>query len=116
MGKKIQSISPKAQEKLMSYDWPGNVRELANILERAVILCEGRLLQQEHIGISIQHPTTEAEISTLEEVERMHIQRSLGKTAGVVGGSHGAATLLGMKRTTLIDRIRKLGIYRNARV
>ena len=57
MGKRIQSISPKAQEKLMSYDWPGNVRELANILERAVILCEGGLLQREHIGISIQHPT-----------------------------------------------------------
>ncbi|MCZ6528255.1 MAG: hypothetical protein O6702_05965, partial [Candidatus Dadabacteria bacterium] len=110
MGKNIQSISPKAQEKLMSYDWPGNVRELANILERAVILCEGRLLQQEHIGISIQHPTTAAEISTLEEVERMHIQRSLEKTAGVVGGPHGAATLLGMKRTTLIDRMKKLSI------
>ncbi|MCH8873879.1 PAS domain S-box protein [candidate division KSB1 bacterium] len=116
MGKKIQSISPKAQEKLMSYDWPGNVRELANILERAVILCEGRLLQQEHIGISIQHPTREAEISTLEEVEGMHIQRALEKTAGVVGGPHGAATLLGIKRTTLIDRMRKLGIYKNARV
>ncbi|MCH7677256.1 sigma 54-interacting transcriptional regulator [candidate division KSB1 bacterium] len=110
MGKRIQNISPKAQEKLMSYDWPGNVRELANILERAMILCEGRLLQQEHIGISIQHPTTEAEISTLEEVERMHIQRALEKTAGVVGGPHGAATLLGMKRTTLIDRMKKLGI------
>ncbi|MCH8021328.1 sigma 54-interacting transcriptional regulator, partial [candidate division KSB1 bacterium] len=116
MGKRIQSISPQAQEKLMSYDWPGNVRELANILERAVILCEGRLLQQEHIGISIQHPTREAEISTLEEVERMHIQKALEKTAGVVGGPHGAATLLGMKRTTLIDRMRKLGIYKNATV
>ncbi len=91
----------------MSYDWPGNVRELANILERAVILCEGRLLQQEHIGISIQHPTRRAEISTLEEVERMHIQRVLEKTAGVVGGPHGAATLLGLKRTTLLDSMKK---------
>ncbi len=62
--------------------------------------------------ISIQHPTRRAEISTLEEVERMHIQRVLEKTAGVVGGPHGAATLLGMKRTTLIDRMRKLGIYK----
>ena len=116
MGKRIQSISPQAQEKLMSYDWPGNVRELANILERAVILCESRLLQQEHIGISIQHPTREPEISTLEEVERMHIQKALEKTARVVGGPRGAATLLGMKRTTLIDRMRKLGIYKNATV
>ncbi len=114
MGKQIQKISPQAQEKLMSYDWPGNVRELANILERAVILCEGRLLQQEHIGISIQYPTSEAEISTLEEVERMHIQKALEKTTGVVGGPHGAATLLGMKRTTLLDRMKKLGISKNA--
>ncbi len=116
MGKRIQSISPQAQEKLMSYDWPGNVRELANILERAVILCERRLLRQEHIGISIQHPTREPKIFTLEKVERKHIQKALEKTAGVVGGPHGAATLLGMKRTTLIDRMRKHGIYKNARV
>lgn len=110
MGKMIYTVSSQALEKLISYGWPGNLRELANVLERAVILCEGGVLQEEHIGISIQHPTRETKISTLEEVERMHIQRALEKTGGVVGGPHGAARLLGMKRTTLLDRIRKLGI------
>jgi PAS domain S-box-containing protein len=110
IGKRIDSVSPKAMEKLMSYDWPGNVRELANILERAVILCDGGILKPEHIGISVQRPPAEGEVSTLEDVERSHIMRALQKTGGVVGGPKGAAKLLGINRSTLLSRMKKLGI------
>ncbi len=110
MGKRIDNISPKALERLLCYDWPGNVRELANIIERAVILCDGRILQEDHIGISRPYLATEEGIRTLEEVERLHILKALTKTKGVVGGPKGAAKLLGIKRTTLLSRMKKLGI------
>jgi PAS domain S-box-containing protein len=110
MGKKIDRVSPKALETLMDYDWPGNVRELANVLERAVILCDGGVLQPDHIGISEPVPTSEAALSTLEEAERQHILRALEKTKWVVGGSAGAAKLLGLNRTTLLAKMKKLGL------
>ncbi len=110
LGKRIESINPKAMEKLMNYDWPGNVRELANILERAVILCEDNVLKPEHISISAQHSATKVELSTLEDAEREHILKALEKTGGLVGGPKGAAELLGLKRTTLLTKMKKLGI------
>jgi PAS domain S-box-containing protein len=110
MGKKIDRVSPKALETLMDYDWPGNVRELANVLERAVILCDGGVLQPDYIGISEPAPTSEAALSTLEEAERQHILRALEKTNWVVGGSAGAAKLLGLNRTTLLAKMKKLGL------
>jgi PAS domain S-box-containing protein len=112
-GKRITSISQKALDKLTSYNWPGNVRELANILERAVILCQGRALQEEHIGIfSVTPAMTDAveKFETLEEAERRHILSALAKTNGVVAGPNGAAQLLGMNRSTLWSRMRKLGM------
>ncbi len=112
IGKKIESINPKVLEMMMSYNWPGNVRELANLLERAVILCEGRVLQGHHMGIPIRPPSTETEekLATLEDSERLHIINALQKTGGVVGGPEGAAKLLDMNRSTLLSRMRKLGI------
>jgi len=110
IGRKMDKVDRTALEKLRSYDWPGNVRELANILERAVILCEGGVLQQEHIGISIQRPIVNGEITNLEAAERAHILKALEKTGGVVGGSQGAAKLLGINRSTLWSRMKKLGI------
>ncbi|MFQ6113654.1 MAG: sigma 54-interacting transcriptional regulator, partial [bacterium] len=110
IGKRIESLSSETLEKLISYDWPGNVRELANILERAVILCDGGVLRPEHIGISIPRSVAEEGVSTLEDAERQHIMRALEKTGGVVGGPKGAATLLGINRSTLLSRMKKLGI------
>jgi transcriptional regulator of acetoin/glycerol metabolism len=90
--------------------WPGNVRELANILERAVILCQGRVLQEDHIG-ELSASSHQAEsFMTLKETERHHILQALEKTNGVLAGPKGAAQLLGLNRSTLWSRMRKLGI------
>jgi PAS domain S-box-containing protein len=110
LGKRIQSINQQALERLQHYDWPGNVRELANILERAVILCQGRVLQAEHLGElgAISRPPDG--FMTLEEAERQHILAALEKTGGVLAGPKGAAQLLDLNRSTLWSRMRKLGI------
>ena len=110
MGKKIDRVSRDALERLVRYRWPGNVRELANVLERAVILCDEGSLQRDHLGISEPLLTSEAEVSTLEEAERLHILRALEKTRWIIGGPSGAAKLLGLNRTTLLARMKKLGI------
>jgi len=110
LGKRLETLTPGALQKLLNYDWPGNVRELANIIERAVILCDGPVLQQQHIGISDHVPTKAPDMLTLADLERAHIKKVLAETRGVVGGPHGAAERLGMKRTTLLDRMKKLGL------
>jgi formate hydrogenlyase transcriptional activator len=110
MGKKIDRVSRQAMDQITRYSWPGNVRELANVLERAVILCDEGLLQRDHISLSGPVPTSAATISTLEEAEREHILKTLEKTNWVVGGPNGAAKLLGLNRTTLLARMKKLGI------
>jgi PAS domain S-box-containing protein len=110
LGKRINGINQQALEKLRRYDWPGNVRELANILERAVILCQGRVLQEEHIGELSASPRQAESFLTLEEAERRHILHALEKTGGVLAGPKGAAQLLGINRSTLWSRMRKLGI------
>lgn len=123
LGKRIEEINPAVLDRLVHYDWPGNVRELANILERAVILCEKGVLLAHHLSFP-QLPGThslEEKIHTLEEAERLHILKALGKTGGLVGGPHGAAALLGVNRSTLLSRMKKLGIepstarFRNAK-
>ncbi|NIR48987.1 PAS domain S-box protein [candidate division KSB1 bacterium] len=110
IGKRIESLNPQVMERLRSYHWPGNVRELANILERAVILCEGGVLKENHIVISTPSPISEPEINSLEEAERQHILRALEKTGGVLGGPTGAAKLLDVNRSTLWSKMKKLGI------
>ena len=111
MNRQIDTIPARTMEVLSSYAWPGNVRELQNFIERAVILSSGTSLrapldelQQETRHLS---PTN---LSTLEEMQREHVLRALRESNWVTGGPNGAAARLGMKRTTLAYRIRKLGI------
>jgi formate hydrogenlyase transcriptional activator len=111
MNRRIETISPRTMEVLKGYAWPGNVRELQNFIERAVILSPGTSLRaplneltQEIVQCSQTH------LSTLEEMEREHVLRALKKSNWVTGGPNGAAVKLGMKRTTLAYRIRKLNI------
>ena len=110
MGKSINSISEEGLNRLQRFDWPGNVRELANILERAVILCQGRVITEEHISIIAVSEAKLPESPTFEEAECRLIQDALHKTGGVLAGPKGAAALLGMNRSTLWSRMRKLGI------
>ena len=109
MNKRVESISQETMDALVRYPWPGNVRELENLIERAVILTRGATLQ---IPISELRPaaTETASTVTLEEAERDHIRRVLDRSNGVVGGPNGAAAKLGMKRTTLLSKMKKLGI------
>ena len=113
MNKRIEAILPKAMEALTLWHWPGNVRELENLIERAVILSRGSVL---HVPLTELRPVAEVEpvpnSATLEAAEREHILRVLRGTQGVIGGPHGAAARLGLKRTTLNSKMRKLGITR----
>ncbi len=111
MKKRIETIPADAMAALCRYAWPGNVRELENAIERAVILTSGLAL---HVPAS-EFPTRVVPPSgngTLEATEREAIVRTLRETDWVLGGPHGAAARLGLKRTTLQSRMRKLGIRR----
>jgi len=111
MNRHIETISARTMEVLTSYAWPGNVRELQNFIERAVILTPGTSLRaplEELTDVTVQRSQTQ--LSTLEEMEREHVLRALKESNWVTGGPKGAASKLGMKRTTLAYRIRKLGI------
>jgi len=98
---------------LTRYAWPGNIRELENFIERAVILSPGPTLQVPlaELKQSEKAPPT-AHTMSLTAAEAAHIQRVLKETNGVIGGPSGAAARLGMKRTTLHAKIKKLGIAR----
>jgi formate hydrogenlyase transcriptional activator len=114
MGKSIGTVGEPVLRKLMEYGWPGNVRELQNVIERAVILSpKGRL----ELGDSLSAPVSGARSKssrTLEDVEREHILSVLKSTGWRVSGERGASKILGIKRTTLEARMRKLGIERPA--
>jgi PAS domain S-box-containing protein len=111
LGRQVDRIDPSALDRLTAYPWPGNVRELANMLERAVILCRGGVLQPSHLALSAGAPAVDdGELHTLEEAERRHIQKALDQTGGVLSGPNGAAARLGVNRSTLWSRMRKLGI------
>lgn len=117
MKKPIDTIPAKAMTALTEYQWPGNVRELENFVERAVILSRGIELQLPLSELRQRTPSAAAGVitshfATLEHTEREHIVRALAETRWVIGGPAGAAARLGMKRTTLQSRIRKLGITR----
>ena len=96
-------------KKLEAYSWPGNVRELANVIERAIILGGPEIKFQELENEDIVD-FSENEPLKLKDMEKIHILKSLKKTSGKIGGKDGASTLLGVKRTTLINRMKKLGI------
>jgi formate hydrogenlyase transcriptional activator len=113
MNKVIDTIPSDAMNVLVQYDWPGNIRELQNLMERAVILSPGPVLNVPLAGLQKRPARAGSnKIGTLEDAERRHITEALEATNWVVGGPKGAATLLGMKRTTLQFRMDKLGIHK----
>jgi formate hydrogenlyase transcriptional activator len=114
MDRHVESIPPGAMEALLQWHWPGNVRELENLMERSVILSEGRVLR---VPVSeLRSPTLpeEPELPNqkLDHAERQHIVRVLRETRGKISGPHGAAIRLGLKRTTLQSKMQRLGITR----
>jgi formate hydrogenlyase transcriptional activator len=113
INKRIESIPADAMTALSDYHWPGNVRELENVIERAVILTHGSVLQVPLGELrALSHAPPLPGDGTLEATEREAIVRALRESGWVIGGATGAAARLGMKRTTLQSRMRKLGIER----
>ncbi|MCZ2155491.1 MAG: sigma 54-interacting transcriptional regulator [Bryobacterales bacterium] len=113
MGKKIRTIPSEAMEQLMRYPWPGNIRELQNLVERAVILSNDSTLKIPLQVLATNRESAES-VGTLEDAERSHILRALEESNWVISGPHGAAAKLGLKRSTLQFRMKKLGIVRPA--
>ena len=120
MKRHYESICPETMNALLEYDWPGNIRELQNLMERAVILCRDPILRVpirdlHHRTIAVPNDGHSRQHQTLEEAERGHILRTLKDVRWVVGGPNGAAKRLGMNRSTLQFRMKKLGIVRPGR-
>ncbi|MGA2534875.1 MAG: sigma 54-interacting transcriptional regulator [Terracidiphilus sp.] len=116
MGKMIDTIPPEAMAALTRWHWPGNIRELENFLERAVILTRGSVLHVPHgeLETTSEEESDQPETTTtLHAAERDHILRVLIETGGQIGGPDGAAARLGLKRTTLNSKMKKLNIERS---
>jgi formate hydrogenlyase transcriptional activator len=110
MGKDVRVIPEDTQEALVQHHWPGNIRELQNFIERAVILSTGYTLCVPPHAFSHTMHAEQVATMTLDDLQRGHILKTLEAAAWVVGGPHGAAARLGVKRTTLISRMQRLGI------
>ena len=119
MGKRVDSISPETMAAFQWYSWPGNIRELQNLVERAVILSRDGVLpnplhkRRTEVMPPTQHrfPASPSSM-TLEDSDRSLIVETLERVGWIVGGPRGAAAKLGLKRTTLLAKMRRLGIYR----
>jgi len=112
IGKHIQQIPEETMSALRSYAWPGNVRELQNLIERAVILSHDGVLPNPLPSNHQETVTVISKSNTLKEVDRALILQALEAAAWMIGGPEGAAAKLGMKRTTLFYKMKKLGIFR----
>jgi DNA-binding NtrC family response regulator len=112
MQKRIRTIPKQAMEALASAPWPGNVRELENFIERCVIVTQGDELQVPSPELKQSLPRTTAPASTFEEAERQVIIDALKATSGKISGKSGATESLGLKRSTLQNKMRKLNIRR----
>jgi formate hydrogenlyase transcriptional activator len=114
MEKTIDTIPSGTMEALTQYRWPGNIRELENVIERAVILSPGPVLRVPLCDLSSRiTPGNDRErLQTMADVERDHIHATLRETRWVLSGPRGAARRLGMNRSTLYFRMKKLGIAR----
>jgi formate hydrogenlyase transcriptional activator len=116
MNRTIDSISSETMEALTRYPWPGNIRELENLIERAVILSSGNVLRVPRESLqayaAFGHVNGNGKARTLKDVEREHIMAALKETKWVLSGPRGAAPRLGMNRSTLQFRMKKLGIVR----
>jgi transcriptional regulator with GAF, ATPase, and Fis domain len=111
MGKRIESIPRESLDTLLAYSWPGNVRELRNVVERAMIVCAGSVLRPE---VPAGAPSTARTSNSpkLEDIERQHIRTVLERARWKIRGPRGAASILGLKPTTLEARMAKLGLKR----
>jgi formate hydrogenlyase transcriptional activator len=112
VGRQIDRIPDETILALCSYDWPGNIRELQNLIERAVILSEDGVLPNPLLSIGTQGIAVSPAPTTLIDSERAVILRALEAAGWVIGGPEGAAIRLGVKRTTLIYKMQRLGISR----
>jgi len=117
MSKNISTIPDETMHALCRWPWPGNIRELENFLERSVILTRGSVLYvplaELETKIAEEEEQLENTSPTLYAAEREHILRVLRETKGQIGGPDGAAERLGLKRTTLNSKLKKLGIERS---
>ena len=114
VGRRFEGIDPDTLRRLMAYSWPGNIRELQNVLERAVILASGPMLEvdPEVLGQAGTEPSGRPS-AALEDVERNHIIAVLQQTKWVIDGQRGAAAVLGLHPNTLRSRLKKLGVSRS---
>src|ERR1700687_5820227 len=119
MGKQVDSIPPETMAAFQWYSWPGNIRELQNLVERAVILSQDGVLpnplhkkQTELTAPGLHHNRTFHSSMTLEDSDRALILETLEQAGWMVGGLRGAAAKLGLKRTTLLAKMRRMGISR----
>jgi len=113
VSRRIENIPSTTMSALTSYQWPGNIRELQNLVERAVILSNDGVLPNPLPSAGTMGITA-ASTTTLKDSERILILRTLESVGWVIGGARGAATRLGLKRTTLIHKMQKLGISRSS--
>jgi formate hydrogenlyase transcriptional activator len=112
LGRQIEHIPPETMSALRSYDWPGNIRELQNLIERAVILSNYGVLPNPLPATATQTVAICPAPTTFRDCERALILHTLEGTSWVIGGLNGAAAKLGLKRTTLICKMQRLGICR----
>jgi formate hydrogenlyase transcriptional activator len=116
-GKKIRNINKETLDLFQAYDWPGNIRELQNVIERAVILCDGETFSVDKTWLTTVAPKSAATsvplVANLVEREKVMVETALREAKGVVGGPTGAAAKLAIPRQTLESKIRKLGINRH---
>jgi DNA-binding NtrC family response regulator len=114
-GKRIDTIPPSTMDALRRYSWPGNIRELENVIERAAILSSGPVLRVscQDLRTRVALDDNAEHVQTLEDVERNHILKTLKETQWTLSGPSGAAGRLGLNRSTLYFRMKKLGIARS---
>jgi len=113
MNRCVTTIPADTMRVLMQYEWPGNVRELRNFIERAVILSPGTALRAPLESLSWPEQSTGEDPKTLAQVESDHILKAVKEADWVIGGPNGAARKLGLKRTALIRKMRRLGLSRS---
>jgi formate hydrogenlyase transcriptional activator len=112
IGKRVEQIPEETMLALRSYDWPGNVRELQNLVQRAVILSYDGVLPNPLPSNHLETVTVTSRSAGLKEVDRALILQALEAASWMIGGPEGAAAKLGLKRTTLFYKMKRLGISR----
>jgi len=112
LGKTFEGIPQKEMNKLMEHSWPGNIRELEGIIERGVIMSNSPNFHVPELGVEQKEDMASESNLTMKEMERLHILNAMGQTGWKLRGPGGAAELLDMNYSTLVSRMRKLGIIR----